>query len=174
MDPAKLVFIDETWAKDNMVRLYGRCPRGQRLLGKVPLARWNTTTFIAALRQDQLTAPMVLDRAINGEWFRAYVEQVLVPTLKPGDIVVMDNLGSHKSEAVRKAIEAVGARRVLLPSYSPDLNPIEMAFSKLKAHLRKAAERSVDALWNRIGQILDDYTPQECANYFKAAGYAST
>jgi transposase len=174
MDPAKLVFIDETWAKDNMVRLYGRCPRGQRLLGKVPLARWNTTTFIAALRHDQLTAPMVLDRAINGEWFLAYVEQVLVPTLKPGDIVVMDNLGSHKSEAVRNAIEAAGARRVLLPAYSPDLNPIEMAFSKLKAHLRKAAERSVDALWNRIGQILDDYTPQECANYFKAAGYAST
>ncbi len=167
------MFIDETWAKDNMVRLYGRCPRGQRLLGKVPLGRWTTTTFIAALRLDGLTAPMVLDRPINGLWFQTYVEQVLAPTLRPGDIVILDNLGSHKGEAVRKAIEARGATRLLLPSYSPDLNPIEMAFSKLKAHLRKAAERSVDALWNRIGQLLDQFTPQTCANYFKAAGYAS-
>jgi transposase len=168
------VFIDETWAKDNMARLHGRCPRGQRLLGKVPLARWTTTTFVAALRHDRLTAPMVLDRPINGAWFEAYVEQVLVPTLKRGDIVVIDNLGSHKSDAVRHAIEGAGAILRLLPPYSPDLNPIEMAFSKLKAHLRKAAERSVQALWNRIGQLIEDFTPTECANFFKAAGYAST
>ena len=168
------MFIDETWAKDNMARLHGRCPRGQRLLGKVPLARWTTTTFVAALRHDRLTAPMVLDRPINGAWFEAYVEQVLVPTLKRGDIVVIDNLGSHKSDAVRQAIEDAGAILRLLPPYSPDLNPIEMAFSKLKAHLRKAAERSVQALWNRIGQIIEDFTPGECANFFKAAGYAAT
>jgi transposase len=172
LDPARLVFIDETWAKDNMARLYGRAPRGSRLLGKVPLARWATTTFVAALRHDGLTAPFVLDGPINGEWFRAYVEQVLVPTLKAGDIVVIDNLGSHKSPKIREAIEAKKASLLYLPAYSPDLNPIEMAFSKLKALLRKAAERSVDALWDRIGQILDEFTPAECANYFRAAGYA--
>jgi transposase len=172
LDPDRLVFIDETWAKDNMTRLYGRAPRGRRLLGKVPLARWATTTFVAALRCDGLTAPMVLDGPINGDWFRAYVEQVLAPTLKPGDIVVIDNLGSHKSPRIRQAIEAKDASLLYLPAYSPDLNPIEMAFSKLKAHLRKAAERSVDALWDRIGLILDEFSPTECANFFKAAGYA--
>jgi len=165
------VFLDETWAKTNMVRERGRCLRGQRLLGKVPFGRWRTTTFVAALRCDRITAPMVLSRPINGAWFRAYVEQVLAPELKPGDIVVMDNLGSHKSPKIRAAIEARGASLRYLPAYSPDLNPIEMAFSKLKAGLRKAAVRSVDPLWNRIGQLLEDYTPQECANYFKAAGY---
>jgi transposase len=169
-----LVFIDETWAKDNMARLYGRAPRGSRLLGKVPLARWATTTFVAALRYDGLTAPMVLDGPINGAWFRAYVEQVLAPTLKAGDIVIIDNLGSHKSPHIRQAIEAKGATLLYLPPYSPDLNPIEMAFSKLKAHLRKAAERSVDALWDRIGLLIDEFSPAECANFFKAAGYAPT
>jgi transposase len=127
---------------------------------------------VAALRCDGLTAPMVLDGPINGDWFRAYVEQVLAPTLKAGDIVVIDNLGSHKSPKIRQAIEAKDASLLYLPAYSPDLNPIEMAFSKLKAHLRKAAERSVDALWNRIGLILDEFSPAECANFFKAAGYA--
>jgi transposase len=168
------VFLDETWAKTNMVRERGRCLRGQRLLGKVPFGRWRTTTLVAALRCDRITAPMVLNGPINGAWFRAYVEQVLAPELKAGDIVVMDNLGSHKSPRVRAAIEAKGASLRYLPAYSPDLNPIEMAFSKLKAGLRKAAVRSVDPLWNRIGQLLDDYTPQQCANYFNAAGYAPT
>lgn len=167
------MFIDETWAKDNMVRLYGRSPRGRRLLDKVPLARWQTTTFVAALRCDGLTAPMVLDGPINGEWFLAYVEQVLCPTLRPGDIVVLDWLGSHRSARIREAIEACGASLSYLPKYSPDLNPIEMAFSKLKALLRKAAERSTEALWNRIGQLLDAFTPADCANYFKAAGYGA-
>jgi transposase len=166
------VFIDETWAKDNMVRLYGRCPRGRRLLDKVPLARWETTTFLAGLRHDGLTAPMVLHGPINGAAFLAYVEQVLCPALKPGDIVVIDNLGSHRSSKIRELIESRGARLVYLPKYSPDLNPIEMAFAKLKALLRKAAERSTEALWNRIGQLLGTFTPQECTNYFKAAGYA--
>ena len=167
------MFIDETWAKDNMTRLYGRSARGRRLLDKVPLARWQTTTFVAALRCDGLTAPMVLDGPIDREWFTAYVEQVLCPTLKAGDIVAVDNLGSHRNDKVRQAIEACGASLVFLPKYSPDLNPIEMAFAKLKALLRKAAERSTSALWDRIGRVLDAFTPQECANYFKAAGYGA-
>jgi len=167
------VFIDETWAKDNMVRLYGRCPRGRRLLDKVPLARWETTTFVAALRWNGLTAPMVLDGPINGEWFLAYVEQVLCPTLRAGDVVILDCLGSHRSAKIREAIEEKKASLLYLPKYSPDLNPIEMAFSKLKALLRKAAERSTEALWNRIGQLLDDFSPDDCANYFKAAGYGA-
>ena len=170
----RLVFIDETWAKDNMTRLYGRCRRGQRLFGKIPLARWETTTFLAALRHDRISAPMVLNGPINGAWFLAYVEQVLAPTLQAGDIVVLDNLGSHKSARIREVIEANGACLLYLPKYSPDLNPIENAFAKLKAGLRRAAERSTDALWNRIGALLQDFSPQECANYFKAAGYAST
>lgn len=171
LDIERLVFIDETWAKDNMTRLYGRCRRGQRLIGKIPLARWHTTTFVAALRHDGLGAPMVLDGPINGAWFLAYVEQVLAPTLKPGEIVVLDNLGSHRSDSIRKIVDACGARLLYLPKYSPDLNPIENAFAKLKSGLRKAAERSTDALWNRIGKLLKTFTPQECANYFAAAGY---
>ncbi len=155
-----------------MTRLYGRCRRGQRLVGKIPLARWQTTTFVAALRRDGISAPMVLDGPIDGAWFLAYVEQVLAPTLEPGDIVVLDNLGSHKSDKIRQAIEASGASLLYLPKYSPDLNPIENAFAKLKASLRRAAERSTEALWHRIGQLIDDFTPDECANYFKAAGYA--
>jgi transposase len=166
-----LVFIDETWAKDNMTRLRGRCRRGQRLIGKVPMARWQTTTFLAALRFDRMTAPMVLDGPIDGDWFLAYVEQVLCPTLTPGDVVILDNLGSHKSDKIRLAIEACGASLLYLATYSPDLNPIENAFAKLKAGLRRAAERSTDALWDRIGSIVETYTPRECANYFKAAGY---
>jgi transposase len=172
LDARRLVFIDETWAKDNMTRLYGRCRRGRRLIGKIPLAKWHTTTFVAALRHNRLTAPMVLDGPIDGAWFLAYVEQVLCPTLKRGDIVVVDNLGSHKSPGIRKAIRDRGASLLYLPPYSPDLNPIEMAFAKLKAILRKAAERSTEALWNRIGAVLGHFRPKECANYFKAAGYA--
>lgn len=169
-----MVFIDETWAKDNMTRLRGRCRRGRRLIGKVPMARWHTTTFLAALRFDQMTAPMVLDAPIDGQWFLAYVEQVLCPTLEPGDIVVLDNLGSHKGSKIQHAIEARRASLLYLPKYSPDLNPIENAFAKLKAALRRAAERSTDALWNRIGEIITTYTSLECANYFKAAGYDPT
>jgi len=171
LDPARLVFIDETWAKDNMTRLRGRCRRGQRLIGKIPLARWQTTTFLVALRLYGMTAPMVLDGPIDGTWFLAYVEQLLCPTLQPGDIVIFDNLGSHRSDKVRLAIETRGASLLYLPKYSPELNPIENAFAKLKAGLRKAAERTTDALWARIGTIVDTYTATECANYFRAAGY---
>ena len=171
MDPRHLVFLDETWAKDNMTRLRGRSRRGQRLIGKVPMGRWQTTTFLAALRIDRMTAPMVLDGPIDGEWFLAYVEQVLCPTLRVGEIVIIDNLGSHRSDKIRQAIEAQGATLLYLPKYSPDLNPIENAFAKLKAALRRAAARSTDALWDCIGQIIPTFTPQECANYFSAAGY---
>lgn len=157
-----------------MARSHGRCRRGQRLKAHVPHGHWKTTTFVAALRHDRIDAPLVIDRPINGDSFRAYVEQFLAPTLKPGDIVIMDNLGSHKGQAVRKAIEDRGAERRFLPPYSPDFNPIEQAFSKLKAHLRKAAERSLEALWKRIGSILDLFQPQECRNYFTAAGYLPT
>jgi transposase len=167
------VFIDETWAKTNMTRVRGRCPRGQRLLGKVPFGKWRTTTFVAGLRRDGVIAPMVLDGPIDGASFLAYVEQFLAPELRAGDIVVMDNLGSHKSPKTRAAIEAVGATLSFLPPYSPDLNPIEMAFSKFKAALRKAAERQLEPLWQRIGQVLHDFTTNDCNSYFKAAGYAS-
>ena len=154
-----------------MARKNGRAPKGERLRANVPHGHWKTTTFVAGLRLSGLTAPMVLDGPINGVWFQAYVDQVLVPTLSPGDIVVMDNLGSHKSAGVRKAIEDAGATLLYLPPYSPDFNPIEKAFSKLKALLRKAAERNVDALWNRIGALLEAFTPKQCANFFAAAGY---
>lgn len=137
----------------------------------MPHGHWKTTTFVGALRLTGMTAPMVLDGPMNGAWFLAYVEQVLVPTLSPGDIVIMDNLPAHKGPAVRAAIEAAGAELRLLPPYSPDLNPIENAFSKLKAMLRKAAARTIDQLWDAIGRIIQTYSPQECANYFAAAGY---
>ena len=172
LDPARLVFIDETWAKTNMARAHGRCRRGRRLIGRVPGGHWKTTTFVAALRREGVTAPFVIDRPINAAIFQAYVEQCLAPTLEPGDIVVMDNLSSHKGPAVRRAIEARGAALVFLPPYSPDLNPIEQLFAKLKALLRAAAERSVDDLWRRIGQLLDAFPPEECTNYFRHAGYA--
>ncbi|PYD68053.1 IS630 family transposase, partial [Komagataeibacter swingsii] len=174
IDPTRLVFIDETWAKTNMTRTHGRCRKGERLRARVPHAHWKTLTFLAALRHDRITAPCVLDGPINGRSFQAYVEQFLVPTLKAGDIVVLDNLGSHKGEAARKAIRAVGARMIFLPPYSPDLNPIEQVFAKLKTLLRKAAERSVEATWKRIGSLIKGFSPQECANYLKNSGYAST
>ena len=173
LDPRRLVFIDETWAKTNMTRTHGRCRRGERLCAKVPHGHWKTLTFLAALRHDRIDAPAVFDGPINGRSFLAYVEQFLIPTLKPGDVVILDNLGSHKGEAVRKAIRAAGAKLLFLPPYSPDLNPIEQVFAKLKALLRKAAERSVEATWRRIGKLLDAFSPQECANYLTNSGYAS-
>ena len=154
-----------------MARRYGRAPRGERLRAAVPHGHWKTTTFVAGLRLSGMVAPMALDGPINGLTFLAYVEQVLVPELQPGDIVVMDNLGSHKGAGVRAAIEAAGARLLYLPPYSPDFNPIENAFAKLKAHLRKAAERSVDGLWAALARIADLITPNECANFFSNAGY---
>jgi transposase len=167
----RLVFIDETWATTNMTRRYGRAPRGQRLVAAVPHGHWKTTTFIGALTAEGLTAPVVIDGAVNGEIFLAWVEQVLVPTLKPGKIVVMDNLSSHKIEGVSAAIEATGAELRYLPPYSPDLNPIEQAFAKLKALLRKIAARSVEALWTAVGQLVGQFPPGECANYFRNSGY---
>jgi transposase len=167
------VFIDETWAKTNMTRTHGRCARGQRLVDRVPHGHWKTMTFLAALRWDRIDAPFVLDGPINGEWFRAYVEQVLVPTLQPGDVVILDNLGSHRGKTIRRAIRDAGAHLIFLPPYSPDLNPIEQVFAKLKTLLRKAAERTVEATWRRIGQLLDHFTPEECANYLVNSGYAS-
>lgn len=171
MDPNALVFIDETGASTKMARRHGRAPRGQRLRCSVPHGHWKTTTFIGGLRLSGMTAPMVLDGPMTGEWFQAYVEQVLVPTLKPGDIVILDNLAAHKRAAARQAIEAVGARLLFLPPYSPDLNPIENAFAKLKALLRKAAARNIDQLWTAIADAIDTFRPTECANYFAAAGY---
>ena len=171
LDPACLIFIDETWASTNMDRLRGRAPKGERLRAGIPHGHWKTTTFVAGLRLTGMTAAMVLDGPINGESFQAYVEQVLVPELSPGDIVVMDNLGSHKGKAVRATIEAAGAKLLYLPPYSPDFNPIENAFAKLKALLRKAAARTIDSLWTVIGSLIDLFTSEECANYFAAAGY---
>jgi transposase len=156
-----------------MTRTHGRAPRGQRLIAKVPHGKWRTLTFLAALRHDRIDAPCVLDGPINGETFLAYVEQFLLPTLAPGDIVIMDNLGSHKSQAVRRAIRSVGARLIFLPPYSPDLNPIEQVFAKLKTLLRKANERTIDETWQRIGSLLDAFSPTECANYITNSGYAS-
>ena len=154
-----------------MARAHGRAPRGERLRSPIPHGHWKTTTFVAALRNSGIVAPMVLDGPINGVAFQAYVDQVLGPELKRGDIVVMDNLGSHKGAGVGAAIEAAGASLLYLPPYSPDFNPIENAFAKLKAMLRKAGERTVDGLWSAIGRIIDTFTPAECANYFAAAGY---
>jgi transposase len=165
------VFIDETWAATNMTPRYGRCLRGRRLIAAVPHGRWKITTFIGALRTTGLTAPAVIDGAVNGDIFLAYVRQVLVPTLQPGDIVVMDNLSSHKVAGVRAAIEAAGAELRYLPPYSPDLNPIEQLFAKLKTLLRKIAARSVEVLWTAIGDLIQQFSPGECANYFRHAGY---
>ncbi|HXJ50466.1 MAG TPA: IS630 family transposase [Burkholderiales bacterium] len=173
LDPRRLVFIDETWAKTNMTRQRGRCRRGKRLVAKVPQGRWRTLTFLAALRYNRIDAPCVIDGPINGLSFLAYVEQVLLPTLSVGDIVIMDNLGSHKRPVIRRLIRAAGAKLFFLPPYSPDLNPIEQVFAKLKTLLRKADERTVEATWRRIGSLLDCFTPNECANYLKNSGYAS-
>jgi len=171
MDIEKLVFLDETWATTSMTRSYGRAPRGQRCIASAPCGNWDTTTFVAGLRHNRVTAPMVLDGPIDGETFLAWVQQFLCPTLQPGDIVILDNLPSHKVEGVKAAVLAVHATLLYLPPYSPDLNPIEMLFSKLKALLRKAAKRSVDALWEEIGVLLNTVSPTECANFFAAAGY---
>jgi len=174
LDPARLVFIDETGTSTNMTRLRGRAKRGRRVVGRVPWGHWKTTTFVAGLRNDRITAPFVIDRAMTGAIFREYLRHCLVPTLSPGDIVVMDNLPAHKNAAVREIIEAAGAELRYLPPYSPDLNPIEQAIAKLKAHLRKAQERSIDALWQRIGTLLGLFQPRECANFFANSGYART
>jgi transposase len=171
MNPTRLVFLDETWATTNMARRYGRAPRGERVIASVPHGHWKTSTLVAGLRDDAITAPLVIDGAMNGEIFRAYIEQFLAPTLAHGDIVVMDNLRSHKVAGVREAIEARGASLIYLPPYSPDLNPIEQAFAKLKALLRKAAPRTVEALWTVIGEALSAFSPGECANYLADAGY---
>jgi transposase len=174
IDPKRLVFIDETGTTTNMTRLRGRAPRGERLVDKTPHGHWKLTTFIAALRHDQITAPMVIDRPMNGAIFLAYVLTFLVPVLSEGDIVVMDNLSVHKVDGVVEAIEAAGARVLYLPPYSPDLNPIEQVFAKLKALLRKAKERTIDDLWDRIGKLLDEFSAIECANYLVHSGYAAT
>ena len=174
LDPAKLVFIDETSVNTNMVRLYGRAPYGVRLVEHVPFGQWETMTFVSALRHDGMVAPMLIEGPMNGELFLAYVEQCLAPTLKPNDIVVMDNLASHKVAGVVEAIEAAGATLRYLPQYSPDLNPIEMPFSKFKAYLRKLAQRTIPGIRRGIRSFLASLTGQECANYLRHAGYAST
>lgn len=174
IDPRRLVFIDETWTKTNMAPLRGWSLRGTRLKDRVPHGRWRTQTFLAALRYDRVTAPFLLDGPINGNAFLIYVERVLVPTLNPGDVVVMDNLGSHKSKAVRDAIRGAGAHRIFLPAYSPDLNPIEQMFSKLKALLRQASARTFDHIADRLRDVLGAFSPTECTNYLVNSGYAST
>jgi transposase len=168
-----LVFIDETWVKTNMAPLRGWGTRGKRLVARAPHGHWRTLTFLAALRADAITAPCLFDGPINGESFLLYIQQILIPTLKRGDVVVMDNLGSHKAAAIRQALKAAGARLIYLPPYSPDLNPIEQAFSKLKHWLRKAKERSIDDACQRIGSILKTFSSAECRNYFINAGYSS-
>ena len=174
LNTTALVFLDETGVSTNMVRLWGRCPRGERLIGCVPHGNWKTITLVAGLRQDGMVAPLVIDGSMDGPTFVAYVEQCLAPTLARGDIVIMDNLTAHKVSGVKEAIEAVGAKLMYLPQYSPDLNPIEEVFSKLKALLRKAAERTIPRLHRRIAALLAEISPQECSNFFEHAGYAST
>jgi transposase len=171
VEPERLVFIDETWTRTDMAPLRGWAPRGHRLTAKVPHGRWKTMTFLAALRHDRIEAPWFIDGPIDGESFRLYVEKVLLPTLRPGDIVIMDNLGSHKGKAVRQLIRSAGAKLFFLPKYSPDLNPIEQVFAKLKHLLRKAAARTVDAVCAAIGDLLQAFTPEECANYLTNSGY---
>ena len=173
IDPKRLVFIDETWTKTNMAPLRGWCARGERLKAKAPFGRWKTMTFIAALRCDRIDAPCLFDGPINGEVFLAYVRTLLVPTLSPGDVVVMDNLGSHRGKLVRRAIRQAGAKLLFLPKYSPDLNPIEQVFAKLKHGLRKAQARSYEALLGAAGQLLDSFPPEECANYLRNSGYSA-
>lgn len=171
IDPGKIVFIDETWAKTNMTRTYGRSQLGTRVIEKTPCGRWETTTFIGALRAEGFLAPLTIAGTLTGALFRAWVEQHLTPQLKVGDIVVMDNLSCHKVVGIREAIEKVGAELRYLPPYSPDLNPIELAFSKLKKMLRDGAERTVDKLWDLCGSILEAFTEIECRNYFRHCGY---
>jgi transposase len=171
LEPHRLVFLDETGTTTKMTRLRGRCPKGQRLRSKAPFGHWMTQTFVAGLRCDKLTAPFVINAPMDRRIFETYVEKELAPTLAEGDIVIMDNLPAHKSKAAEEAIKATGAWVLFLPPYSPDLNPIEMAFAKLKAHLRATAVRTIDALWQEIGRICDLFEPAECQNYFTAAGY---
>lgn len=171
-DPTHLVFLDETGITTNLLRRYGRAPRGQRVHDHAPCARWQTSTFLAALRVTGLTAPGVFDGAIDGPSFLAYIEQILVPTLVPGDIVIADNLGAHKVAGVRRAIERAGARLWYLPPYSPDLNPIELCFAKLKAIVRAARCRSIETLWPLLGASLQRFSPDECRNYFRHCGYS--
>ena len=174
MDQSRLVFIDETWIKTNMAPLRGWGPRRKRLIAHVPHGHWKTMTFLAALRRDRIDAPWVLDGPINSEAFKTYVRNELLKTLKPGDIVVLDNLGSHKGKAVRNMIRNAGAHLMFLPPYSPDLNPIEQAFAKIKHLMRRAMERTVEAAQDRLVSVLDTIPPSECANYFSGAGYAAT
>ena len=173
LDPRRLVFIDETWIKTNMAPLRGWGTRGKRLKGYAPNGHWRTMTFIAALRCDRLTAPCVFDGPINGECFRAWVDQQLIATLRPGDIVILDNLGSHKAKAIRQTIRKAGARLWFLPPYSPDLNPIEQAFAKIKHWMRIAQKRTIEQTWRYVGQLVSTISPTECANYITNAGYAS-
>ena len=173
LDPNRLVFIDETWIKTNMAPLPGWGKKGKRLQGFAPHGHWKTMTFIAALRCDGLTAPCVFDGPINGLSFRAYVDQFLVPRLKPGDIVIMDNLNSHKSKMVRDAIKATGARLWFLPPYSPDLNPIEQTFAKIKHWMPMAQKQTIDEAWKYVGHLVASITSKECANYLKNSGYGS-
>ncbi len=174
LDPGRLVFLDETGAKTNMARTHGYAPRGERLVGSAPYARWRTTTFVGALRAGGFIAPLAVDGALNGELFRAYVEQQLAPALRPGDVLVLDNLSCHLAAGVREAVERAGARLLYLPAYSPDLNPIELAFSKLKRLLRQAAERTVEGLWSALGRLLDRFSAEECRGYFRHCGYTAT
>jgi len=171
IDPKRLVFIDEMGAATDMVRRYGWGPKGQRLTGYAPHGHWKTTTFVAALRHDRIVAPMTIACPMNGTIFQAYVEQFLVRELSPGDVVVMDNLSSHKSEAVREAIEEAGAELLFLPPYSPDLNPIEQVFAKIKHWLRRAAKRTIETLHEEIGRLLDVFPDDECANFINNSGY---
>ena len=173
LDSSRLLFLDETWASTNMTRTHGRCPHGQRLVMSVPHGHWKTTTFVVALTLKGLVAPMVVDGPMNGDVFVAHIEQQLVPVLKRGDIVVMDNLSSHKRAAVMAAIESAGAELRFLPPYSPDLNPIEKAFSKLKSKLRAAQKRTIPELEHYLGEVLDCFSPEECENYFVSSGYPS-
>jgi transposase len=174
MDPARFVFLDETGTATNMARRYGRSLSQQRLVAAVPHGHWRTTTFVAGLRQTGIVAPLVLDGPMTGPAFRAYVEQFLAPSLAPGDVVVLDNLAAHRVDGIRQALAAVGASLLYLPPYSPDLNPIEQLFAKLKALLRKAAARTRDDLWATLGRLLDACPPVECANYLHHCGYGST
>jgi len=174
VDPRRLTFVDETSVKTNMTRTHGRCPRGQRLLAKVPHGHWKTLTFVAGLRCDGIVAPCVLRQPVNAPSFLAWVTQFLAPTLRPGDVVIMDRLSSHKGQAVRAAIRRAGALLLLLPAYSPDLNPIEQVFAKIKALLRKADARSIEEVDAALGALLDQFEPEEFANYFREAGYRST
>jgi transposase len=169
-----LVFLDETWASTNMTPIRGRSPKGTRCPGSTPYGHWHTTTFLCALRSDGLVAPLVLDGPINGRAFSAWVHQVLVPELRPGDIVVMDNLGSHKVAGIREAIEAAGAELRYLPPYSPDFNPIEQVFAKFKAGLRKTAARTVETLWSAVGTLLDQFQPTEFERYMRHSGYGQS